>query len=201
METAVRVEFEKQIGAHQAGAINLIRSALKALLQESSASRILCRCPWCRNDVLALSLSKLPPCYCQSHHYGMSLQKIEPRRVQGAVADAVRRVGGRPRHSQRDMVPDEGEIRLIDFRMREGSRIVEPLLGKIEEACSCDSCRSDVLAYALNRLAPRYGVVMRGKIRLRRHDMEFIRHETLRALAESARKIAANPRHKGKGTA
>jgi len=197
METAVRAEFVRQTGEGESGTVNIFLRAMKSLFQEGKVTDLHCSCPWCRHDVLALALTGLPPCYCRSHHYGMNLRKIETRSVGDAMSKAIRRVGGRPRHSPRDQVPAEEGVHLVDYRLREGTRIVGPLLGKLPGICDCQSCRTDILAHSLNRFSPRYGVLASGKSRLQPHDLEFIRHEMNMVMVDSARKIALNPRHEG----
>jgi hypothetical protein len=56
-------------------------------------------------------------------------------------------------------------------------------------------CQEDTLAYALNRVAPKYGVEVKGRRRLPPHLMEFIRHDLAAAILNAARVVAANPRH------
>jgi len=81
--------------------------------------------------------------------------------------------------SRHKVVPAEDRVQLVDYRLREGARMVGPLLGKLPGICDCPSCRTDILAHSLNRFSPRYGVLAAGKSRLQPHDLDFIRHEMI----------------------
>lgn len=195
METVVRSELGRQAGEEKPLSVNALRLAIRTLLQRSGASALRCRCAWCRNDILALSLTKLPPCYCLSYHYGVSHRKIEEGALREIVSRSIRRIGGRPRHSWKEILPDENAVRLVDYRMRVGMSLVGPLLRRVPDGCDCEACRSDALAHCLNRLQPRYGVMADGKVRLQPHDLDFLRHEMHGAIAQSASVVARNPRH------
>lgn len=61
--------------------------------------------------------------------------------------------------------------------------------------CGCDTCRSDVLVYALNRLTPHYVSTRQGEILTElslASDQEKARLDV--ALLEGFRKVAAAPR-------
>ena len=60
--------------------------------------------------------------------------------------------------------------------------------------------QEDTLALALNRWQPKYGVEVLGRRRIPPHQLEFIQHDLLTVLSESARSIGLNPRHDGKDT-
>jgi len=51
-------------------------------------------------------------------------------------------------------------------------RNLEQQLSEREDICKCDRCRLDMLAYALNHLAPKYVVSHRGHIFTRLQEME-----------------------------
>ena len=59
--------------------------------------------------------------------------------------------------------------------------------------CSCDRCRRDICAYALNILPPRYAVVAASKIE--RVEAEIPNKLIMDALIKAAIQIRANPHH------
>ncbi len=62
--------------------------------------------------------------------------------------------------------------------------------------CRCDACKSDIIAYALNHLPPRYVATDRGRmlVKLGSYEAQF-RTDVIAALGEAIRVIRANPRH------
>lgn len=62
--------------------------------------------------------------------------------------------------------------------------------------CTCERCKSDILAYALNQLPPKYVVSEKGVLfsKMAQFDTGF-KMEVVKHLAEGARKVNANPRH------
>ena len=67
--------------------------------------------------------------------------------------------------------------------------------------CGCDTCRGDVLVYALNRLSPRYVSTRQGEILTGltlQSDQEKARLDV--ALLEGFRKVALAPRCGAKPT-
>lgn len=77
--------------------------------------------------------------------------------------------------------------------------IVERELNKNAESlgvCSCEQCRSDILAATLNRLQPKYVSTEKGALFSSMSAMKgegFI--EVIKALAEAAELVKNNPRH------
>ena len=59
--------------------------------------------------------------------------------------------------------------------------------------CSCDRCRRDICAYALNILPPRYAVVAVSKIE--RAEAEIPNKLIMDALIKAAIQVRANPHH------
>ena len=198
-ETAVRAEMTRLWGQGRHGAVTSRLSFLGAGLRWLSGSKTadmdVCRCPHCLADILALALSKLPAGYCLSHHYSVGRRRVDEDEVKRQVQASLRRVGTRPRHGVGESLPGTGEVRLVDFGMREGAHMVRPLLQRIANACSCARCRADTLAYGLNRFRPHYGVEVRGRTRMPPHELDFIRHDLMATLHEAARAVAENPRH------
>lgn len=74
---------------------------------------------------------------------------------------------------------------------------VDEVLQSKPEMCKCEKCRSDVAAYALNKLAPRYVASEQGAVWVRVYS-ELSREfevEVVVALTEAAEIVAANPKH------
>ncbi|MEA4894333.1 MAG: late competence development ComFB family protein [Oscillospiraceae bacterium] len=59
--------------------------------------------------------------------------------------------------------------------------------------CSCDRCRCDICAYALNILPPRYAVVQSSKIE--QVEMEISNKTIMDALIKAAIQIRSHPHH------
>jgi competence protein ComFB len=69
------------------------------------------------------------------------------------------------------------------------------LRGKLPAFCGCDTCRGDVLVYALNRLSPHYVSTRQGEILTElslQSDQEKAKLDV--ALLEGFRKVALAPR-------
>jgi hypothetical protein len=154
-----------------------------------------CTCPLCATDTMAFALTKLPPCYSRGQNFGLAVQRVDPRGVRTAVDEAIDKIGRRPLHSSRIPQGEAGSVRLVDFCLEVGTQMIGPLLRAHKGVCLCPDCQEDTLAYALNRVAPKYGVEVKGRRRLPPHLMEFIRHDLAAAILMAARVVAANPRH------
>ena len=65
-----------------------------------------------------------------------------------------------------------------------------------EGGCTCDFCKSDVAAYALNHLEPHYVATRQGRlmVKLRSYEMQS-RADVTAALSEAALLVAKSPRH------
>ena len=63
-------------------------------------------------------------------------------------------------------------------------------------ACSCEFCRADVKALALNKLPPRYASRLQGSIITRANNMKSqASTDVLAAIMEAIAIVQANPRH------
>jgi hypothetical protein len=175
-----------------------VKSLLPWLSKDVRRKGAACRCSLCRNDAIALALTILPPRYCRSLHYGISLKGADRKSVEREVGRAVRRVALRPHHPYRSPVLPSSGVRLVDFGLLEGGRMIGPLLVNLSGACACETCREDTLAFGLNNCTPHYGVAMQGKLRIPPHQLDFLRHELLGVLSEAAKTIALKPRHGGR---
>ncbi len=74
-------------------------------------------------------------------------------------------------------------------------REYQSLRDKFPKFCGCDTCRSDVLVFALNRLSPHYVSTRQGEILTElslQSDQEKAKLDV--ALLEAFRKVALAPR-------
>jgi competence protein ComFB len=80
-------------------------------------------------------------------------------------------------------------------------REYQSLRGKLPAFCGCDTCRGDVLVYALNRLSPHYVSTRQGEILTElslQSDQEKAKLDV--ALLEGFRKVSLAPRCGAKPT-
>ncbi|MCM8773913.1 MAG: late competence development ComFB family protein [Candidatus Omnitrophica bacterium] len=65
-----------------------------------------------------------------------------------------------------------------------------------EDVCKCDRCKLDMLAWALNRLSPRYIVTDEGRVytKLQEINIQF-RVDVIREVTKAIEHIKKNPRH------
>ena len=70
------------------------------------------------------------------------------------------------------------------------------LVLRANEGCRCDICKSDMAAYALNHLPPRYVVSDTGRMmtKLKSYESQF-HTDVITALSEAAKLDHAHPRH------
>jgi hypothetical protein len=174
---------------------HLVRQEVARRKAERAEARGICWCPLCEADVIALSLNHLPPRYCRSVNFGYAASEGFGRQVAGAVRMALDKVGKRPKH--RPGAPDRfrSEARLEDFGLKIGAAIVGRWLATESGACSCEGCRADALAFALNRYPPKYGVSTPSRASYQENFADFIRHELGQTITKACRVVTANPNH------
>ena len=74
---------------------------------------------------------------------------------------------------------------------------MDEYLPKAELPCKCERCRADIMAFALNRLPPRYFVSLKGEVMT--HFESQMAPDKARVLAEvvaAAQIVASYPSHK-----
>ncbi len=66
----------------------------------------------------------------------------------------------------------------------------------VEDICTCERCRLDIMALALNKLPPRYVVCDQGEayVRTSALDQQF-KVDTLFAVLNALKVVQSNPRH------
>lgn len=77
--------------------------------------------------------------------------------------------------------------------------IVENKMNQIQGTlgcCTCEHCRSDIIAYALNHLPPKYVVTAKGEVYSKLYTLS-VQHDAdiMSALTQGANLVAKNPRH------
>ena len=62
--------------------------------------------------------------------------------------------------------------------------------------CTCDACKSDIIAYTLNHLEPHYVATRQGRLLVKLQSYELqSRADVVAAVSEAAVMVAKNPRH------
>jgi hypothetical protein len=84
---------------------------------------------------------------------------------------------------------------IVNFPLEECFRMIEPLIRSREGACDCWQCRCDMVAFALNRYPPRYGVELGGRTHMRESDREQMRIELVPFLELAVGIVSKVPRH------
>ena len=73
---------------------------------------------------------------------------------------------------------------------------LEDLVSKREDICKCEKCKFDMMAWALNRLPPKYIVSDRGRIFTKLQGVEAqFRADVVRELTKAISRITKNPQH------
>jgi hypothetical protein len=173
----------------------LVREEVRRAKDLGSPKYSGCWCPLCETDIVALSLTLLPPLYCREETYGHASRFIKAGTISDAIKTALRRVGLRPKH--RPGVPRaiQGDVTLVNYTFEVGASMVGFELERTAAACGCESCRTDTLAYALNRYPAKYGIAQGGKRSLDPSYLEFMRHELGLLIGQAARVVTAHPHH------
>jgi hypothetical protein len=181
----------------------VVRNETKSAVESEIARRRIsdsemregCLCPLCEADVTALALTNLPPGYRTTYAGRQSQGEGYVDDIRDAVDTAWGKVSSRPKHRSwaRESLPSN--LRLVDLSFREAEAMVHSTLAEMGGACSCERCRADTVAHALNRHSPKYGVEREGQTRMPSHEQERLRASLRPRLIVSAATVAARPRH------
>ncbi len=170
----------------------LVRDEVGRVRDRGSGRGSVCWCRLCETDVVALALTLLPPLYCRTESYGNAAGLVRAGKVHDAVQAAIKRIALRPKH--RSGAPGlQRDLSLVNFTWEVGSEMVAGALGRVAAGCSCEHCRADTLAYALNRYPAKYGVRQSGRQSLHPTYLDFMRHELGLLLGQAARVVSARP--------
>jgi len=175
----------------------LVRDEVARAKAEGGAGYAGCWCPLCEIDIVALALTLLPPLYCRTATYGHAAGLIRAGTISDAVQSALKRVDLWPKHRPGTLPTSRDEVALINYTFEVGSQMVGPALGLSASGCDCDECRSDTLAYALNRYPAKYGVSRGGQRSLHPTYLDFMRYELGMLIHQAARVVSTHPHHDG----
>lgn len=172
-----------------------VDNELRRLRDSGPVAAAPCWCAACQADVRALSLSTLPPNYCTTFDFEEIIERTGTQKVRETVAVAVERVARFPKHRRMNGRSGLPELRVINFSLEEGSTIIDELATTEKCSCDCPSCRTDTLAYALNRYPSKYGVERSGQIDFPKSERETIRRELSSIMSQAVSVVASRPRH------
>jgi competence protein ComFB len=173
----------------------LVKAEVRKYREKCGADKVFCRCPLCEADIYALALNHLPPRYCQEKNFGFTATQGFGDDVRKAVDIAVQKVNRRPKHRPGKPPPSDNEVRLENYALKIGDKVVGTVLSPESAACGCGQCQADLLAYALNRYPPKYGVSYGGRESYQANYEDFIRHEVSQALTQAIAVIRERPHH------
>lgn len=176
---------------------HLVRDEVTRVRGEGGPGYAGCWCPLCEADIVALALTFLPSLYCRTESSAHAAGPIRHGTISDAVQSALRRVDMWPKHRPGTQPAVRDEIALVNYTFEVGAAMVGPALGRVATGCSCDECRSDTLAYALNRYPAKYGVARDGKRSLHPTYLDFMRFELGMLINQAARVVATHPHHDG----
>jgi len=155
-----------------------------------------CWCTLCEMDIVALALTLLPPLYCRAETFGYAAGLIKAGTICDAVQSALQRISLWPKHRPGTPPPSPDAVALINYTFEVGTTMVGAALDRSATRCDCDNCRSDTLAYALNRYPSKYGVTRGGQRCLDPHYLDFMRHELGMLMKQAARIVSSRPHHR-----
>lgn len=171
-----------------------VRAEISRLKEGPGGPAEHCWCALCEADVIALAMTILPPCY--RTRSGVSEgSPAGTGSVKNAVFTAARRVQRRPKHGRSTPGSYDSKVHLVNYTYEEGAALVATLMHRSDSTCNCRTCQHDMLAYALNRYPPKYGVVHGGRSNLPSYQRDYIRHELEIIISHAAGVVTAQPRH------
>jgi hypothetical protein len=145
--------------------------------------------------MMALALSTLPPRYATRRPGAHHADPHQAAAVGELVDQAVRQVARFPKHGTGGALAAGEPVWVVNFPLEESFRVLDAMVRSRDDICDCWNCRCDMVAFALNRYPPRYGVEHRGVTHLLDKDREQMRAELASFLDLSLRVVAAVPRH------
>ena len=172
-----------------------VRGQLNVLRERAGSADDACWCPLCRADVMALALSSLPPRYATRRPGAHQPDPDHFATIAERVAEAVRKVARFPKHGAGAAVAAGEPVWVVNFPLEESFRAVDAMVRSRDDVCDCWNCRCDMVAFALNRYPPRYGVEHQGLTHLLETDRDQMRLELAWFLNLSLRVVATVPRH------
>lgn len=156
-----------------------------------------CWCPLCRADMMALSLSSLPPRYGTMHIPAVDTDSTNSTAVREEVSRALLRVERNPKHPRGNAVSTTEPVWVVNFPLEESFHVLDSLIREQKDSCGCWQCRCDMVAFALNRYPAKYGVEHQGRTHLLEEEREQMRRELSSFLNLAMNVITEIPHHKG----
>jgi hypothetical protein len=173
----------------------VVRDEVARVRAAAAGSRSECWCQLCEADTVALALTLLPPLYCREETVGTAATLISAGKIRDAVKAALKRVGLAPKHPPGALPTLRRDVGLINYAYEVGSTMVASALSRTTRACTCEHCRTDALAYALNRYPAKYGVNLSGRRSLHPTYLDFMRYELGLLVNHAAGVVSKHPRH------
>jgi hypothetical protein len=153
-----------------------------------------CRCSLCEMDIVALALTLLPPLYCRDEGSAQAAAASSGK-IADAVQAALKRVSLWPKHRPGVGATARDQVGLVNYTFEVGTSMVGAALGQSSSRCDCERCRTDALAYALNRYPAKYGVTRSGRRSLHPTYLNFMRYELGMLISQAARVVGNRPNH------
>ncbi|MTI70105.1 MAG: competence protein ComFB [Firmicutes bacterium] len=74
--------------------------------------------------------------------------------------------------------------------------LLPKVLEEYDDICTCEKCKDDIKAIALNKLKPHYVVTKEGESYAKINDMSLqFKTDVMQALMEAANIVKENPKH------
>ena len=74
--------------------------------------------------------------------------------------------------------------------------VMEEVLSERDDMCSCDKCKLDIVAWALNRLPSKYIVTLKGSVYTRLQELELqFKADVTKEITKAIEHIKDNPQH------
>jgi len=75
-------------------------------------------------------------------------------------------------------------------------QMMPSMLNKYPDICTCEKCKADIKAFALNQLPPKYFVTEQGELYSKAAELTIqFEVDVTRALIQAMEKIGSSPRH------
>lgn len=172
---------------------HLVRDEVARVRQTGGPGYTGCWCVLCETDIVALALTLLPPMYCRQEAVGHATGVIRPGTIGDAVQSALKRVCLWPKHRPGTRPTSLERVALVNYTYEVGTTMVGSAQIRSAIGCTCDTCRSDTLAYALNRYPAKYGVTRSGQRSLHPTYLDFMRYELGMLIGQAARVVSSHP--------
>ncbi len=172
---------------------NLVRDEVARARKAGGPGYTGCWCVLCETDIVALALTLLPPLYCRKGTVGNATGVIRASTISDAVQSALKRVSLWPKHRPGAVPTTMERVALVNYTFEVGTTMVGSPQIRSAIGCTCETCRSDTLAYALNRYPAKYGITRSGKRSLHPTYLDFMRYELGMLIGQAARVVSSHP--------